>query len=297
MMVPLALAACGSTPAEPTFCGGPPPEPEHRIELQVGGLTRGALVRVPSSYDGVTPMPLVIAFHFFSGNPELLLDLTDLDEASEARGALLVIPEGIGDSFNAGRCCGEAWQEKVNDVAFTSALIDEAQSRYCVREDQIVVTGMSNGALMAHRVGCELAGRIRGIAPIAGPLHIEEACEPARPIRVLQMHGTADDQMPFQGGAGNPPVSVPGDLTFAAIPDSMERWRQALGCEHTTETTYQKGDASCAVWQGCPAGAYLELCAIAGGGHTWPGGDFPSVFGATSHDIAAGAHLLDVLLE
>jgi polyhydroxybutyrate depolymerase len=292
----LPLWACGST-QEPAACGSAASPGAQALELEVQGRVRGAVVRVPASYDGVTPVPLVIAFPFFSGTPDALTSLTDVDEASEARGALLVLPEGVGASFNAGKCCGEAWETSVDDVAFTAALIDEASARYCVQGDQVVVTGMSNGALMAHRAGCELADRLRGIAAVAGPMHIEGACNPVRPLRVLQVHGTVDDQMPFQGGEGMPPIPVPGDLSFSAIPDSMERWRHALGCELTTEASFQAGDASCAVWRGCSAGAHLELCAIAGGGHTWPGGSFPAAFGATSHDLSAGAYLLDVLLR
>ena len=107
---------------------GAPTTPGEVLELEVQGRARRAVVHVPSSYDGVTAVPLVVAFPFFGGDPGSLASLTDLDEASEARGVLLVIPEGVGASFNAGKCCGEAWEEQVDDVAFTAALIDEVSS-------------------------------------------------------------------------------------------------------------------------------------------------------------------------
>lgn len=293
----LACCACGTPPAAaPEFCGDAvPPEPVHAFELEVGGLARRAIVHVPTSYDGKTPLPVVIAFSFFGGSPDQLVGYSDLDEASEAKGALLVVPEGIDDSWNAGRCCGEAWERGIDDVAFTAALLDEVAARYCIREDRVIVTGMSNGALMAHRVGCELADRIHGIAPVAGPLHVA-SCAPARPISVVQIHGTADDQMPYEGGPGAPPVPVPGDLEFSSIAASMERWREALACDPTTTVSHTAGSARCEIFSGCAAGVRLELCTIEGGGHTWPGGTFPDFLGPTSDDLAAGAYLLDALL-
>jgi polyhydroxybutyrate depolymerase len=295
IVLAICLACRGPVPP-PRYCGDAvPPEPVQAIALHVGGVARRAIVLTPSGYDGHSRVPVVVAFPFFGGSPKRFVRLTDLATASEARGALLVVPEGIGGSWNAGGCCGEAYKRGVDDVAFTAALLDEVSSRYCVQDHRVVVTGMSNGALMAHRVGCELADRIHAIAPVAGPLHLAH-CSPSRPISVLQLHGTADTQMPYGGGMGSPPVPVAGDLQFSSIDRSMQRWQRALGCDSAPRWGYRRGAASCQRWNGCSGGARLELCTLEGGGHTWPGGSFPAALGPTSHDLSAGAYLLATLL-
>lgn len=43
----------------------------------------------------------------------------------------------------------------------------------------------------------------------------------------------------------------------------------------------------CERWSGCTDDVAVELCALEGGGHTWPGGpDLPG-FGATTRTISA----------
>ena len=288
------VTGTGGGPAS-SCVGLPVPGQDHVLAVDVGGVQREAVIHLPPGYDATQPLPVVVGFHFFSGTPSLLMALTDLDEAAEAAGTILALPAGVDGSFNAGKCCGSAWANDVDDVAFTAALLDAIEAQYCVRADRVLVTGMSNGALMAHRVGCELADRISGIAPVAGPLHIEGSCSPSEPIHVLQFHGTGDTQMPYNGGVGVPPVPVPGDLTFMSIPDSMEIWRTALGCSGATVDTYVNSDVICERWTGCSGGAHVELCTVDDGGHTWPGGSFPVVFGKTSTDLAAGQYMTDFL--
>lgn len=63
--------------------------------------------------------------------------------------------------------------------------------------------------MMSHRLGCALADRIAGIAPIGGAsgqfdrdLNKYYSCNPARRIPVLHMHATNDRNYPYEGGYG-----------------------------------------------------------------------------------------------
>lgn len=60
---------------------------------------------------------------------------------------------------------------------------------------------MSNGAMMAQRLGCELASKIAAIAPVEGTLLIP-ACTPTRPVPVYEIHGALDLNVPYNGGFG-----------------------------------------------------------------------------------------------
>ena len=101
-------------------------------------------------------------------------------------------------SWNAGQCCGYAMHRGVDDVEFIRRLIDELIARHAVDPQRVYVTGVSNGGMMAHRLGCELSDRIAAIAPIAGSLGV--ACHPTSPVSVMIVHGTNDRHVPYEDG-------------------------------------------------------------------------------------------------
>lgn len=311
MVVAAILAGCGSpeplgTAAERAVAGeqgsvrGPSPAGDIWIHVASGGRDRAALLHVPSSLQNKKKRaPLVLDFHHFNGTPEREAALSGLSELADERRLLVAYPAGIGGSWNAGQCCGQAWQDGVDDVGFTRDLIDAISAEHSVDPSRIFVTGMSNGALMAHRLGCELADRIAAIAPIAGVLHVPpETCEPVRPISVLHVHGTADSVIPYGGGLGEVPVPVPGSLEFISVAQSLAVWRERDGCADVSHRTHAHGDTTCRAWSICADEVEVEHCAVEGGGHTWPGGgDLPSVFGPKSETFHASERLLDFFEE
>src|SRR5205807_1753336 len=77
------------------------------------GRTRVADLHVPQSYDPTVPLPLVLNFHGFLSNPWEQELLTGMKQRSEARGFLLVYPQGSTQgidplSWNGPVCCPPA---------------------------------------------------------------------------------------------------------------------------------------------------------------------------------------------
>jgi polyhydroxybutyrate depolymerase len=282
----------------PLCTGKPSHEGDSTFEVMSGGMTRSAVVHAPPGYDGKKPLPLVLAFHFANGSPALMAQATHLNEAADHAGALVVYPEGIGGAFNAGKCCGKAWEDKVNDLGFTRDLLDALAEEYCVDAGRVFVTGMANGAMMAYRLGCELAERFAGLSPVAGALHTVNPCLPYRALPVLHIHGTADTAVPYDGGEGQPAEPVAGDMMFPSVGESTAPWRAVNGCSDETELAYQKGDASCVVWKSCGSDddSVVEVCTIDGGGATWPGGTMPAALGKTSQDLDASARIMEFFM-
>jgi len=68
-------------------------------------------------------------------------------------------------TWKAGNCCGTALN--VDDVGFIKAVIERVSARYNVHPDSVYVTGIYNGGMMAHRIGCGLTAIIAAIGPVA----------------------------------------------------------------------------------------------------------------------------------
>jgi polyhydroxybutyrate depolymerase len=284
-------AGAGGAQSEPFTCVGMgPASGNDTLELEVDGRSRSARVHVPASYDPDVGSMVVLNFHGFA-MPGLQQDwMSRMTAASDAHGFIAVHPEGVGMSWNAGDCCGNAWTDEVDDVAFVDALLDRLESEYCVDPARVFATGMSNGGFFSHRLACELSERIAAVAPVAGVMGIDPStCTPTRPVPLLDFHGTSDPMVPF--GGGTPLVPQLGfGLTFRSVADTMAVWRQLDGCSDEAQVVYAQGDASCSKWSGCAAD--LELCTIDGGGHTWPGGEEVILVGKTSHDIDATERMI-----
>lgn len=270
-------------PAEPA-----PPEPEPAPPVTAGcgrplapGVSdqrymhagpRRYRLKIPAGYDPHVPTPVMLDFHGRHGSAETQALLSGLDAVADAEGFIVVQPQGEGgdSTWNAGFCCGGAQTNGVDDVGAVAALLDHLDALACVDADRVYATGISNGGFMAHRLACELADRIAGIAPVAGG-NLMLICEPSRPVSVIHFHGLADAIVPFEGFAG-----------FASIPDSTAGWVARNGCDSQAQVVFEQDDVRCERWTGCDAGVRVQLCTIEDGGHTWPGGtDIPGLGRAT----------------
>ena len=88
-------------------------------------------------------------------------------------------------------------------------------------------------------------------------------CQDPAPVSVIAIHGTADQNIPYDGGEGDGVAHIDGP----AIPAVNASWRQADSCPAPTVTTVEAVTTSVAA---CPAGRTVELITIAGAGHQWP---------------------------
>jgi polyhydroxybutyrate depolymerase len=239
-----------------------------------GGMQRAAHVHIPTGYDGTKPVPVLLNFHgrmTTASDQELISGTTP---KADKAGFVVVYPSGIGETWNAGLCCGDAMSMNIDDVGFTRDLLDTLESKLCVDKKRVFAAGLSNGAFMSDRLACELGDRIAAIGPVAGQLL--SPCTPSRPIPVMEFHGTADQIVPYNGGLGMP-----------AVTDVAKAWAKQNGCGATPMQTYAMGDATCITYSGCTANADVTLCTIQDGGHTWPGGFPIPGLGKTSTDINA----------
>lgn len=244
-------------------------------QLVHDGITRTFRVHLPPSYDPSTPMPVVLLLHGGFGSGAQIEANARIVEVADEKGFIAVSPDGVLSpanirTWNGGGCCGYAVTQNVDDVGFLRAVIDRLEANACTDRRRVYAEGMSNGAIMSYRLACELADRIRAIGPVAG-VEMAADCAPPRPVPVMHVHGSADANVPFDGGLGCGPAGVP----FPSVPQTIAGWAARDGCRGSPTVARVEGDGTCERQGTCAPATDLQLCVIDGGGHVWPGGTPP----------------------
>ena len=293
------LAAGSRPPAVPASAVTRLGPGEHTRTITVGDLERRYRLHVPKNYDADHSTPVIVAFHGGGGNPESMIRLSGLNTKADEAGFIVVYPYGSGAlkdhllTFNGGGCCGYAMQNKIDDVGFTRALLDDLANVANVDTNRVFATGLSNGGIMAYYLASELSDRIAAIAPVGGPLMMD-ACRPTRPVSVMHFHGTADEFAPFKGGFGKGALGRKGVTDFKSVDHSIQNWVKANGCDAKPEIVPLPDKANDGMrvtrktWGGGKDGSEVVLIEIEGGGHTWPGMEPPvAMLGKSTKDISA----------
>jgi polyhydroxybutyrate depolymerase len=210
-------------------------ESKHPGSIESGGRTRTYFVHTPPGYDGTEKLPLVIVLHGGGGNAENAEKMSGMSDKADAANFLVLYPDGTGGvgehfhTWNSGNCCAYAMKNNVDDVAFLRALIEKLEYEYAVDQKRVFVTGMSNGGMMAYRVGCTMADKVAAIAPVAGA--IDASCNPSAPVSVIAFHGTEDENVPYNGGVGKRQIDGPRDDKSVAY--AIDFWVKRDGCNTT----------------------------------------------------------------
>lgn len=253
--------------------------------IQHGGLTREYNVYVPASYNPANPAPLVINLHGYSSNNWQQELYSNFNPIADTAGFILVYPQGTSDGtgnlfWNVG-----FFPSNIDDTGFLLALIDTLAAQYNLDQNRIYSTGMSNGGFMSYKLACE-TDRIAAIASVTGSMTTQTfgACTPS-PIPVMQIHGTLDPTVPFDGST-----------IFVPAPDVVSYWVGVNQCNPTPVMTnvpntnlLDGATAEHYVYSGGLSGTSVEFYKIINGAHTWPGA--PIVIGTTCMDFSASKEI------
>jgi polyhydroxybutyrate depolymerase len=203
-----------------------------------------------------------------------------MDPIADSQGFILVYPNSPDMSWNAGTCCAFSAMSR-DDVGFAMALVNQLKSEACIDAKRIYTTGMSNGAFMSYRLGCEHAETFAAIAPVAGKVGIMN-CDPSRPVPLMAFHGTADPLVSYDAGTLS--------ADNLSVPDTVKAWAMHDGCTQGPDVTYQMGTVTCDTYSACDAGVTATLCTAVGEGHCWPGTAY-CPYGAYTTDINASSEI------
>lgn len=240
----------------------------------VGG-DRPVEVIEPSSLMPGQKAPLILLLHGYGVSGLVEEVYMGLRPLAEAKGFFYAFPTGTVDAKGSYWWNSTGDTAEVDDTAYLIGLIDEIVARYPVDPKRIFLVGHSNGGFMAYRLACEHADKIAAIASLAGGMWLPPiSCQPAEPVAIVQIHGTTDETVLYEGSMIGPVEGMPG---YKAAQTTVEAWAAQNGCSSTPDLSQPPLDLEATIAgaetaveryaDGCKAGASAELWSIAGGKH------------------------------
>ncbi|GAA4452764.1 alpha/beta hydrolase family esterase [Phytohabitans houttuyneae] len=260
----LLAAACSSSPDAST-------SPDVTVDLD----GRPFRLHVPNGYDAAAKAPLVVLLHGYTSSGTEQEEYFQLTGESDRRGFLYAIPEGTVDQeknkfWNATATCCDFYGSRVDDSGYLRRLVDTVAGKYTVDPAKVYFVGHSNGGFMALRMACDHADRVTAVVSLAGAATADPTgCKPSRPVSVLQIHGTADRTILYEGGPSTRP--------YPSAKATVELWRDLDGCAAGPGTSAAPIDIEpvldgaettvTAYSEGCRGGSRAELWTIQDGSH------------------------------
>lgn len=235
-------------------------------------------VLVPDDLDPDEPAPLVVLLHGYGADGAIQTAYFGMAEAAAERGMLLVAPSGTEDVtglrfWNAtDACCARAGGgdgTDVDDVGYLLDVIDTVEADHAVDPNRVYLVGHSNGGFMSFRMACDHADVVAAIVSLAGATFADPAdCSPTEPVATLQVHGTADETIEYDGGA------IRG-TAYPSAAETLEAWVANNGCDpepddpapEPRQLVVDVDPATVIAHSSCDPGGHAELWTIPGGVH------------------------------
>lgn len=280
---------------------------DYVFKIKQGDIHRFYKIHVPLNYNSKTPTPLLFAIHGGGGdmNIQSAEEYYHLISKSDKEGFIVIFPNGISPfksgklaTWNAGQCCGGARDKKIDDVGFIKKIINTVSGQLNIDQKKIFASGMSNGAMMAYRLACELADTFKAIAAVAGTDNTIN-CKPTASVSILHIHAKDDDHVLFNGGAGVNAFKDRSQVNeFVSVPDTINKWVKLNSCDVKPKRVLEKTGVSCDEYSKCKNNSKVKLCVTDSGGHSWPGGKKPrNVGGEPTKVISANDTMWDFFIQ
>lgn len=252
--------------------------------IKSNNIYRKVRLYVPAIYNNSQAVPLLFNLHGYTSNAMQQQFYGNFMPIADTANFIMVLPEGtapLGNQyFNAGFGPG------ANDLLYMSDLIDSLKLTYNIDNNRIYSCGMSNGGIMSYYLACNSSNRFAAAASVTGSmLNSWFTSAPNRPFPVMEIHGTNDATVPYNG-----------DATFSHIDSVIKKWAKHNNCNLSPITTsvanINTTDGATAInyrYTGGNNGAEVELYKVLNGAHTWPGASF--VIGTTCMDFNASVEI------
>ena len=255
--------------------------------IKHGGLTRSYRLYIPKKYDGSKAVPLLFNLHGFTSNNVQQEFYGDFRPISDTAGFIICHP--LGTTTNTGQTFWNVgfFPSPIDDIGFITSLIDTISTTYKINQKKVFSTGMSNGGFMSYYLACSTS-RFAAVASVTGSFTdlMYKTCKPTHPTPIMEIHGTADGTVPYNGMTN-----------FQPIDTVLKFWVKYNNCNpavvnNVPENPAFPNDGASAVhyvFSGGKNGSTVEHFKIVNGAHTWPGAGI--TIGVTCMDISASKEI------
>ena len=216
------------------------------------------------------PRPAVFFFHGGGGWGSRIFKLrAEMTADFNRRGYVVIAPNGSkrpGSKWGPGWAFIPQFEPHRDDLAFTKQVIQDAENRFNIDPQRLLMTGYSIGGSRTSYFACQEPDLARAYAPVAGAFWWPHPEDCNGPVRLLHTHGWRDQTVPLEGRPIRDTGIRQGDVHMA-----MMQWREENGCAKLRPDTFvTDGLFWRRVWTDCNPGTALEF-ALHPGGHEVPG--------------------------
>jgi polyhydroxybutyrate depolymerase len=282
ILIALALLYTGCTASLPKDHPAGPRTYKNAMDIRVMGARRTYRVHIPPDYNPAVPLPLVVVIHGAFDTAAGMEKFTGFSDLADKENFIVMYPNGMGifgflQHWNAGHCCGKAASDKVDDVGFVAAAIEDVRARLKIDPERIYMVGFSNGGMLAYRFAAERGDLLAAVAPLAASIGGRPSDQepewripdPVQPLSVISIHGLADDDIPYEGGVS---LHRGGTRTYWSVEKSIGFWVSHNGCNPRAAESYlDNGRVHIKSWGVCRSDTEVALYLLENWGHVWPG--------------------------
>ncbi len=238
------------------------------------GGARPATLLTPTVVSAKDKLPLLVFLHGYTSNGQQSDSLFGISSQRDQLGFAVIIADGTKNSegnrfWNATPECCDFEESGVDDAAYIANLITEAKTVTSIDSAKVYVMGHSNVGFMSYRMACEYPELLRGIISISGAFFKDPTlCKNPGTLNILQIHGSVDSTIPFEGSS-----------YFPSTQTSLDYW---IGKNTCSEGTLEVGaldlvrassssspvkETDSTVWENCQSKTKVGLWKINGTGH------------------------------
>lgn len=271
------------------------------------GIEREYFVHVPQS--SAASLPVVFGIHGYTSTATGFAAARGINRHADEHGYIVVYPQGshflvdneqgqpfritswndlaanlgpknkgphcIADSYRypcppeCGECNYCAWTSCHDDLGLLEKILDAVQAEFRTDTSRYYLLGVSNGAMMTLRLGCNISDRFAAIAPIIGQLAPGYVCGPETDLPMMHLFGSEDDTVRYDGEPA-------GDgFIYTTAAETAKVWAAAMACEtgpvKWENNISNKAGLICTAYSDCrKEGHEVVSCMDPDGTHKWP---------------------------
>ena len=244
--------------------------------INVNGVNREFILYIPSTYDSINAVPLMLNFHGWTMSASDQMNLSDMRALAESEKFILVYPQGTkfknrfygSTHWNVG-----SWTTGSNsdDLGFVDKLIDHVSVNYNIDLERIYACGYSNGGFFSHELACNLSNKIAAIGAVSANMstRTKDNCNPSHPTPVVTVSGTNDNEVSYDG------TNFEGQISHNEVLNYWINYNQTDSSPIISDlqniNTVDGSTVKLYQYKNGNNDVEIEHYKIINGGHDWPG--------------------------